>query len=115
MKPTLICDGALALTLPFCLLTPHPLWYWLALVNLWTLLMYGYDKLAAVQARWRIPERTLLLGGVLGGWPGGLLGQALFQHKTRKMAFRNAFMLSVVANLALLLILWYWLYGRWLL
>ncbi|WCF12797.1 hypothetical protein N4G58_00655 [Edwardsiella piscicida] len=39
----------------------------------------------------------------------------LFQHKTRKMAFRNAFMLSVVANLALLLILWYWLYGRWLL
>ncbi|XEH52181.1 DUF1294 domain-containing protein [Edwardsiella tarda] len=50
-----------------------------------------------------------------GGWPGGLLGQWLFRHKTRKAAFRNAFMLSVVANLLLLLALWYGLYGRWLL
>ncbi|WFO13237.1 DUF1294 domain-containing protein [Edwardsiella ictaluri] len=70
MKQTLICYAALALAMPFCLLTPHPLWCWLALVNLWTLLMYGYDKLAALYSRWRIPEHTLLLGGVLGGLAG---------------------------------------------
>ncbi|MGL5169677.1 MAG: DUF1294 domain-containing protein [Edwardsiella tarda] len=115
MKPTLLCCGALALLLGICLLTAHPAWYGLALVNLLTFSLYGGDKLAAQRQWWRIPERTLLGLGVVGGWPGGLLGQWLFRHKTRKAAFRNAFMLSVVANLLLLLALWYGLYGRWLL
>ncbi|AOV97487.1 DNA-binding protein [Edwardsiella hoshinae] len=115
MKPTLLCCGALALLLGICLLTAHPAWYGLALVNLLTFLLYGGDKLAARRQWRRIPERILLGIGVVGGWPGGLLGQWLFRHKTRKEAFRNAFLLSVVANLLLLLALWYGLYGRWLL
>lgn len=115
MTLTLFWYGVLALTLPFCLLSAHPVWAALGWVNLWVLLMYGYDKLAALRRWRRVPERTLLLMGIVGGWPGGLLAQWLFRHKTRKVAFRNAFMLSVVANLVLLLLLWYWLYGRWLL
>lgn len=67
MKPTLLCCGALALLLGICLLTAHPAWYGLALVNLLTFSLYGGDKLAA-QRQWRrIPERTLLGLGVVGG------------------------------------------------
>ncbi|TGP13701.1 DUF1294 domain-containing protein, partial [Mesorhizobium sp. M1D.F.Ca.ET.231.01.1.1] len=35
-----------------------------------------------------------------GGWPGALLGQALFRHKHRKAAFQWAFWLCVLANAA---------------
>ncbi|UGB07851.1 DUF1294 domain-containing protein [Stenotrophomonas maltophilia] len=35
-----------------------------------------------------------------GGWPGALLGQALFRHKHRKAAFQWVFWLCVLANVA---------------
>ncbi len=38
--------------------------------------------------------------GLAGGWPGALLGQALFRHKHRKAAFQWVFWLCVLANVA---------------
>lgn len=34
---------------------------------------YAFDKSAALANRWRTPESTLLLLGLLGGWPGALV------------------------------------------
>ena len=48
---------------------------------------YGIDKLKAKGNRWRIPEKTLLLMGLLGGAVGALLGMEMFRHKTRHWYF----------------------------
>jgi uncharacterized membrane protein YsdA (DUF1294 family) len=63
-------------------------------------ILYGRDKLAARSGNRRIPERTLLLVGLAGGWPGGLVGQQMFRHKTQKRSFRVQFWLTVIVNTA---------------
>ncbi len=64
-----------------------------------TFLMFALDKRAAVNERQRVPENTLHLLSLAGGWPGGLLARPLFRHKTRKQPFRTFFWLMVVVNL----------------
>lgn len=61
-------------------------------------LAYAIDKSAATAGRRRTPERTLLLLGLVGGWPGALLAQQLLRHKTRKTTFRAAFWATVALN-----------------
>lgn len=61
---------------------------WLIAVNGATFALYGIDKRQAKKGRWRIPERTLLLLPLLGGSVGGILGMAVFHHKTRHWYFR---------------------------
>jgi len=62
---------------------------------------YALDKSAARQGRRRTPERTLLLLGLAGGWPGGLAAQRLLRHKSSKTSFLVKFWLTVIVNLAL--------------
>lgn len=62
-------------------------------------LMYWADKAAAGSGRRRIPENTLHLASLLGGWPGALLAQQQFRHKTIKQPFQATFWLTVIANL----------------
>jgi uncharacterized membrane protein YsdA (DUF1294 family) len=64
-----------------------------------TFLMYALDKSAARDDRRRTRESTLLLLGVLGGWPGALAAQALLRHKSAKTSFQTAFWLTVAVNL----------------
>ena len=66
---------------------------------------YALDKSAARQGRRRTPERTLLLLGLAGGWPGGLAAQRLLRHKSSKRPFLVKFWLTVGLNLAALLAL----------
>jgi len=49
---------------------------------------YGCDKWRAKRETSRIPEKRLHLLAVLGGWPGAVLGQKWFRHKTVKPVFR---------------------------
>lgn len=63
---------------------------------------YGLDKRAARRDRPRTSEQNLLTLGLLGGWPGALVAQQVFRHKTRKRTFRRAFWRTVVLNMLLL-------------
>jgi uncharacterized membrane protein YsdA (DUF1294 family)/cold shock CspA family protein len=62
--------------------------------------MYWSDKSAARKGRWRIQEKSLLLCGLIGGWPGALIAQQMFHHKSSKTSFQLAFWISVVVNCA---------------
>ena len=65
--------------------------------------MYGLDKSAARKGAWRTAEATLQLMAVAGGWPGALLAQRVFRHKTSKQPFQLIFWLAVAVNCAALL------------
>ncbi|WP_298407964.1 DUF1294 domain-containing protein [Janthinobacterium sp.] len=60
---------------------------------------YAIDKSAAKQGRWRTSERTLLLLGLLCGWPGAVLAQQWLRHKSGKRSFRVLFWITVALNI----------------
>ena len=74
---------------------------YLAGINIVTFALYGIDKRRAKKQRWRIPERTLLLLPLIGGSVGGLLGMAVFHHKTRHWYFRVGLPVMFFAQAAL--------------
>lgn len=92
------CFVLLALAAIGSLLTSHPFIMWLLLANLLTLVIYGADKLSARKAWRRVPESTLLVFGVVGGWPGAVVAQQLFRHKTQKQPFKTWFFISVILS-----------------
>lgn len=61
---------------------------------------YGLDKRRANNGSRRVAERTLHLQAFLGGWPGALLGQRRFRHKTSKVPFRIVFWAVVGLHVA---------------
>jgi len=69
---------------------------------------YAIDKKAADSGRWRTRESTLHTFDLLCGWPGGLLAQQAYRHKTRKGSFQAMFWITVALNCAAL----YWLLPR---
>jgi uncharacterized membrane protein YsdA (DUF1294 family) len=62
---------------------------------------YGLDKRQAVNGGRRVSERTLHLLALLGGWPGALIAQRHFRHKTRKVQFRIVFWMVVVIHIGI--------------
>jgi uncharacterized membrane protein YsdA (DUF1294 family)/cold shock CspA family protein len=66
---------------------------------------YGLDKSAATAGRQRTPETTLHFLGLICGWPGALLAQRVFRHKSRKAAFQSTFWGTVALNVIAVLLL----------
>lgn len=77
-------------------------------MSLVTFLMYAIDKGAAESGSRRVPEGRLHLFELLCGWPGALVGQQFFRHKTRKTSFQVVFWFYVTLNLAVLGWLLFW-------
>ena len=69
-----------------------------------TMVAYGLDKDKAARGEWRTAESLLHLLALAGGWPGAMLAQQLFQHKTRKPRFQVIFWIVVAVHLGL----WIW-------
>lgn len=63
-----------------------------------TFIIYWKDKRASINGNWRTSEKTLHTLAFLGGWPGALLAQRIFRHKTSKFRFQFVFWLLVVLN-----------------
>jgi len=99
--PALLFVAALALVVVAGVL-PVEFLFWPACFSLISLCLYGRDKYAAVHNRWRISEATLHFWSLGGGWPGALVGQRLFNHKTSKRPFRTVFWCTVFGNCALI-------------
>lgn len=71
-----------------------------AAMSLVTFCFYGFDKRRARLGGSRVPEKTLHLLELLGGWPGALLGMRTFRHKTQKRSFRLVFFAIVALHAA---------------
>lgn len=60
---------------------------YLAAISVFTLLLYGIDKIKAINGSYRISEKALLLSSLLGGGVGGFVAMLLFRHKTKHWYF----------------------------
>jgi uncharacterized membrane protein YsdA (DUF1294 family)/cold shock CspA family protein len=70
------------------------------LVSLFSFCQYWLDKQHAQKGRWRTPENSLHIAELIGGWPGALVAQQVFRHKTRKASFQLVFWAVVVLHQA---------------
>ena len=67
-------------------------------VSVVAFLLYWSDKRKARADAWRTPENVLHAVELAGGWPGALLAQQLFRHKTRKVSFQVVFWFIVLLH-----------------
>ena len=68
-------------------------------------LLYAEDKSKAQKGHWRVAESSMQIIALIGGWPGAIVAQQVFRHKTRKRGFQFVFWTAVVVNMAALAIL----------
>ncbi|MEH3023916.1 MAG: DUF1294 domain-containing protein [Pseudomonas oryzihabitans] len=94
--------GSLSLAFGQGVLWPLPLYL---LASVVTFFLYRHDKQRARDRGWRVPERMLHLGELLGGWPGALIAQQRFRHKTVKLSFRLVFFAIVALHQLLWLVM----------
>lgn len=77
---------------------------WLGLyflfVNALLFVLMGIDKKRAVKRQWRIPEKNLLLLGLIGGGLGGILGMKKYRHKTREAKFKTIYFIGTCVLMA---------------
>jgi uncharacterized membrane protein YsdA (DUF1294 family) len=69
--------------------------------------LFWVDKRRAARGQWRVPERTLHVLEMLGGWPGAWVGQRVFRHKWRKTRYMVVFWAIAGAHL----LAWAWWAG----
>ncbi|MFL1389947.1 DUF1294 domain-containing protein [Pseudomonas tritici] len=67
-------------------------------VSVITFLLYWRDKRKARTDGWRTPENILHAVELAGGWPGALIAQQVFRHKTRKVSYQVLFWVIVLLH-----------------
>jgi uncharacterized membrane protein YsdA (DUF1294 family) len=87
--------GALSMLVRHVSLIPACLY---AGMSVLTFFLYWRDKHQARNEGWRTPEKVLHGAELLGGWPGALVAQQAFRHKTRKLSYQGVFWLIVVLH-----------------
>ena len=67
-------------------------------VSVIAFLLYWSDKHKARTDARRIPENILHAVELAGGWPGALIAQQVFRHKTRKVSYQVLFWVIVLLH-----------------
>jgi uncharacterized membrane protein YsdA (DUF1294 family) len=62
--------------------------------------MLTQDKRAAIRRTWRVPESSLHLAELCGGWPGAYVAQQTMRHKTVKQPYQAIYWLIVLLHVA---------------
>ena len=78
------------------------------LASLVTFTLYGFDKARAKRLQWRIPEGTLHFWELVGGWPGALVAQQSYRHKTQKLSFKLVLWFIILLHIGAL---GWWIYA----
>ncbi|TYZ24899.1 DUF1294 domain-containing protein [Selenomonas ruminis] len=81
-------------------------WY-LVILNVVAILLYGWDKVCAIRSWWRVPELTLLLLALAGGSIGAMIAIQVFHHKTLHWKFKYGVPLILILQVAGLMYLFW--------
>jgi uncharacterized membrane protein YsdA (DUF1294 family)/cold shock CspA family protein len=68
-------------------------------LSVFAILIYGLDKMHALKNRWRVPEMSMHLLELMGGWPGALMAQKELRHKHKKGTYQRIFWAIVAVHL----------------
>ncbi len=71
-------------------------------INVLAFIAFGADKYKSKSNSYRTSESLLLALCLMGGWIGGAFAMFTFRHKTRKISFLLLWLLTVVANIIIL-------------
>tara|TARA_Y100000310_G_scaffold261812_1_gene271295 strand:+ start:41 stop:424 length:384 start_codon:yes stop_codon:yes gene_type:complete len=114
IKKTLITFSLLYLALLWLTSWQLNITYFIAgtysVASLVSFLVYGWDKRLAMQHGEhviRVPERTLHILGLIGGWPGSFIAQQWLRHKSKKRSFIAVLWLTVIVNCSAVWSLYY--------
>jgi len=69
--------------------------------NIVTFFIYGIDKFNAMNNRWRIPNKSLLLCAFFFGGIGAFFGMRIFRHKTKTKEFVILVPIGAIVSLLL--------------
>lgn len=86
--------GSFAFTVPLFYLEASLFTYWLYQID---------KKLAASGQHSRLPEESLQMFSLIGGWPGALVAQKRLHHKVHKAPFQREFRFVIYGNSCFLL------------
>lgn len=76
---------------------------WLGIISLISVIVTVYDKIAAKYGSRRIPEKTLMLLGILGGAVAMLITMLTIRHKTRHSKFMLGLPLEILLHIGIIL------------
>lgn len=71
---------------------------YLLIVNLFSFILFYFDKKKARKDKWRIKESTLHLSSFMGGSVGSIAAMYMFHHKTRKRKFCFITAIALIFN-----------------
>lgn len=77
----------------------------LVIWNIIVFVIYGVDKFNAINNRWRVSEKELLLMALFMGGFGAFFGMQLFRHKTRHLKFTVGVPIMMLLNLGVIYLL----------
>ena len=83
---------------------------WFILISAVSIIMTVYDKWAAKRKKRRVPERTLLSLGLIGGAAAMYLTMLLIRHKTRKKKFMVGLPLEILLHVLIVFCFYYFIF-----
>lgn len=80
--------------------------YW-AFISLIAVIFTIKDKLAAINHKYRIPERTLMFIGLLGGAEAMLITMKIIRHKTKHIKFTLGLPIEIIFHIGLIIVFYF--------
>lgn len=77
-----------------------------------TFCAYAWDKWRATRQGRRVPESTLHLLELVGGWPGALVAMRALRHKSAKRSFKLVTYAIALAHVVAWVVLVGWLWSN---
>ena len=83
---------------------------WFILISAVSIIMTVYDKWAAKRKKRRVPERTLLSLGLIGGAAAMYLTMKMIRHKTKKKKFMVGLPLEILLHVLIAFCFYYFIF-----